>query len=848
MFGMQVTEFFESRDSIAHVWGYRTPYAGAGRWPARSDERSLEDADYWVQSTCVFCANGCGMDIGVRGGRIVGVRGRAGDCANRGRLGPKGLHGWVANHSADRLTRPLVRMGGALREVGWEDAMSLLVERSREVCAVYSPLALAFYVGGQLFLEEYYTLATIALAGLGTPHLDSNVRLSTATAAAALAESFGADGQPGSYDDIDTTAAILHVGHNVAEQHTVLWMRILDRRHGPRPPRLVVIDPRQTPTAREADVHLAPRPCSNVPLLNGLLRLIIEAGRIDRAFIDAHTLGFERLKETVERWPPERVEAVTGVPGTQLRAAAEILGTAPTLVSTVLLGVYQSAQATAAAVQVNNLHLVRGLIGRPGCGVLQMSGQPAGQNARETGCAGSLPGYRNWANPDHVAELAELWNVDVAGIPAWGPPTPIMQILRYIEEGSIHLLWVIGTNPAVSLPDLQRVRRLLGKEGLFLVVQDAFRSETAEYADLVLPTALWGERTGTLTSTERTVHISHTAVSPPGEARADLAILLDYADRMDLRDRDGAPLVKWRDAEGAFEAWKACSRGRPCDYSGLTYAALGGATGIRWPCTPRHPGGTPRLYARGAFSTAAGYCESYGHDLLTGAATSPAEYGAHDPAGRALLKPAEYLPPQEVPDEAYPLWLTSGRVVYQWLTRTKTARSKELNAAAPEPYVQIAEEDARRYRIRDGQLVELHSRRGRAAARAAVGGIRPGTLFMPFHYGNWDQPGQLRAANELTLGDSDPVSRQPRVKCAAVRIHRAPAPASTVERALWRVRAALRSAALAALGGLFASAANGGPGRRRDVACVHAEVAEETCTSGPTWRCSRSGSGSSPMR
>jgi len=784
MFGTQITESYESRDSIAHIWGYRTPYAGQGQWPVRVDERALADADHWVQSACVFCSNGCGLDIGVRDGRMVAVRGRARDWGNRGRLGPKGLHGWEANMSPDRLTRPLVRRGASLREATWEEAMSLLVGRMQEVCSTASSLAVAFYVGGQLFLEDYYTLAVIALAGVGTPHLDASVRLSTAAGAAALMESFGSEGQPGCYDDIDVTDALLHVGHNVAEQHTVLWARILDRRHGPKPPRLVVIDPRTTPAAREADVHLAPRPGTNVAVLNGLLHLVIRAGRVDHAFIDAHTVGFARLKGVVEGWPPERVEAVSGVPVGALRAAAEVLGATPSLVSTVLLGVYQSPQATAAAVQVNNLHLIRGLIGRPGCGVLQMSGQPAGANAHETGCAGALPGFRNWANPVHVNQLAQLWKVDPLRIAAWGPPTPVVDMLRYIEEGSLRMLWVIGSNPAVSLPDLTRVRAVLDQPGLLLVVQDAFMTETARYADIVLPAALWGEKTGTFTSADRTVHISYTAVSPPGEARPDLDILLEFAQRMNFRNRDGEPLIGWRDPEGAFEAWKACSAGRPCDYSGLSYARLSGGPGIRWPCNEQFPDGRPRLYTDGVFYTAASDCESYGHDLLTAAPVTAAEYCLADPRGRALLKAADYTPPPEQPDSEYPLWLTTGRVVYHWLTRTKTARSRELSAAAPDAFVQVSDEDAARYRIADGQWLEVRSRRGRAVARARVGQIEPGLVFMPFHYGNGDPKHGPRAANELTLNDWDPVSKEPWLKCAAVRIRRAQEPAG-IRRLLW---------------------------------------------------------------
>ncbi len=767
---------YESRNSIEYIWGYRTPYAGDGQWPVRIDERSLEDPERWVQSACVFCANGCALDIGVKDGRIMGVRGRSTDRVNRGRLGPKGLHAWIANNSPERLTRPLIRRGDLLLDATWSEALALVVERSQAIRDQYTSLGIAFYTGGQLTLEEYYTLAVIGKAGLGTPHMDANTRLSTATASAALMETFGSDGTPGSYSDIDTTDAILHLGHNVAEQQTVLWMRILDRRHGARPPRLVVVDPRTTPTAREADVHLAPRPGTNLVVLNGLLNLIIQAGRVDRAYIEAHTLGFARLRETVARWTPAEVEAVARVPADKLRGAAEILGASPTLVSTVALGVYQSPQATAAAVQVNNLHLIRGLIGRLGCGILHMSGQPAGQNAVECGCAGTLPGYRNWANPRHVAELAALWNVEAKTIPAWGPPAHIMQILRYVDEGSIKMLWVLGTNPAVSLPDLPRIRRLLDKEGLFLVVSDAFLSETAQYADVVLPAALWGEKTGTYTNADRTVHISHMAVSPPGEARSDLDILLDYARLMDLRDRDGAPLIRWRDAEGAFEAWKACTRGRPCDYTGLSYARLSEGSGIPWPCNERFPDGATHLYGDGVFNTGAGYCQTYGHDLVTGADVAPADYCGANPRGKALLKAGDYVPAREAPDEEYPLWLTSGRVVYQWLTRTKTARVPALNRAAPDATVQIAAEDAARYGIAEGALVALQSRRGEALAWATIGDIEPGTVFMPFHYGYWDHPGRPRAANELTRDEWDPVSKQPHLKYAAVRIHPVPGP------------------------------------------------------------------------
>jgi ferredoxin-nitrate reductase len=762
----------ETRDSIQDIWGARTPYNG--EWPTRIDERTTEEPDHWVQSACVLCSNGCGCDIGVKNGRIVGVRGRAVDRVNHGRLGPKGLHGWEANHSPDRLTTPLIRRNGQLEPATWDEAMSLIVSKSKELIEKDTSGAIGFYTSGQLFIEEYYTLGVLGKAGLGTPHMDGNTRLCTATAGAALKISFGTDGQAGSYADLDTTDAVLLVGHNMASQQTVLWTRILDRLEGPNPPKIVVIDPRLTYTAEKATVHLAPRVGTNIPVLNGLLNLLIENGHVNQEFVQNHTVGFDELKKTVSKWTPERVEALTGVPAEKLRAAAEILGTCQSLVSTALQGVYQSMQATASAVQINNINLLRGLIGSPGNAILQMNGQPTSQNTRECGADGDLPGFRNWDNPDHIKELADLWNVDVDKIPHWAPPTHAMQIWRYCETGSIKLLWIQATNPAVSMPELDRIRKILQKKDLLVIVQDAFLTETGKLADIVLPTALWGERTGTFTNTDRTCHISHKAIDPPDEARSDFDIFLDYARRMDFRDKDGAPLIKWNTPEEAFEAWKACSKGRPCDYSGMSYAKLSAGSGIQWPCNEQHPDGAAHLYPDFIFNTHADYCETYGYDLVTGAEMSPEAYKANDPNGRARLLGADYEHPHEEPDDTYPLWFTTGRIVYHFHTRTKTGRAKALQDAAPDGFVQISEEDAAKYGIAEGDLVEVTSRRGRATEPARIGGIEPGLVFMPFHYGYWDEAegSRKRAANELTLTEWDAVSKQPHFKYAAVRLRK----------------------------------------------------------------------------
>jgi len=352
-----------------------------------------------------------------------------------------------------------------------------------------------------------------------------------------------------------------------------------------------------------------------------------------------------------------------------------------------------------------------------------------------------------------------------------------MEIFRYAEEGSIGFLWISGTNPAVSLPDLDRIRRILTDDELFVVVSDAFLSETAMLADVVLPTALWGEKTGTFTNTDRTVHLSEKAVEPPGEARADREIFAEYAHRLGLRDRDGEPLVKWSTAEACFEAWKACSRGRPCDYSGLSYEKLRSGS-VQWPCNDRAPDGTERLYAELSFPTDPEQCEDFGHDLRTGATLTKAEFLAIGASGRAILKAADWSQPPEWPSADYPFVLTTGRTVYHFHTRTKTGRTPELQAAAPEAWVEVSAADARRLGVEGGQLVRVTSPRGSIVVPARIGGIREGTVFVPFHYGYWDAgesgpDGRPRAANELTITLWDPVSKQPRFKTAAVNVERA---------------------------------------------------------------------------
>jgi anaerobic selenocysteine-containing dehydrogenase len=724
--------------------------------------------DRWVPSVCGLCSIGCGIEIGVDQHHIVGVRGREDHPVSSGRLGPKGLNQHYANRHPNRARVPLIRDGGGeLREVTWNAAMSLMVEKFNHALATEGPDAIAIYNSGQLLLEEYYTLGKIARGGLGTANIDANTRLCTATTGSSLMENFGADGPPGCYADLDQTECIVLVGHNAAEQSTVLWMRILRAKARPNPPKVIVIDPRRTLTvATGADLHLALKPGTNLVLLNGLCHLLIRNGWIDRDFIERHTMKFDELRETVARYTPEMVERLCSVPVSALEQAAEWIGTSRSTVTTCLQGVYQSHQATASACAINNMHLLMGKIGKPGSAPFQFAGQPSSMNTRETGADGTYPGYRNWEDPNHMRDLGKRWKVapELLG----KAPVAAPEIFELCEKGFVQVLWIIGTNPAVSMMDRTTQLRTLSR--VFLIVQDGFvDTETAQFADIVLPAAIWGEKTGCMTNAERRCSLLRKAVDPPGEALADLDIFIDFAGRMNLRDLDGSPLIAYADAKGAFDEWREISRGCIPDYSGMSYDRLAESGGIQWPCTNDHPDGTVRLYEDLSFPTDWKIAEVFETDLQTGREHTMREYREkRDPSGRAFFVPAHYEPPAEQVDAEFPVVATTGRQVYHWHTRTKTGRAPDLHDAAPDAFVSISHEDAARYGVKDGQPVRVVSRRGSVVAPARVGDVMPpGVVFIPFHYGELDGES---GANELTLNLWDPASKQPAQKAAAVRI------------------------------------------------------------------------------
>jgi anaerobic selenocysteine-containing dehydrogenase len=725
------------------------------------------EPDAWVHSACLLCSNGCGMDIGVKDGRIVGVRGQVDHPVNFGHLGPKGEHAWVANNSPRRGTTPMIRRrkGEPLVPVGWDEALDFFIDRFKAAWN-QGHENLACYNSGQLTIEEFYTLAKLWRGGLQSSNIDGNTRLCTATSATGLMANFGADGPVASYADIDQADLLCLYGHNVAESQTVLWERMLaaKKKNGAR---IIVADPRKTPTVRQgADLHLQLRAGTNVALMNGIIHLLIARGHVDRDFIAAHTVGFEEMEAVTREYPPERVADICDIPREQLETAAEWIGTTPKMVSTALQGFYQSVEATAASSLVNSVHLLTGAIGKPGAGPLLMAGQPSAMSNREAGADGSYPGYRNPQNEQQMKDLCAHWNIDHA---KFHPEVPndILTMMEAAERGEIEFMWVIGTNPIVSLPDQNRTRKILDK--LFVVVQDPFvDTESVAFADIYFPAAMWGEKTGCVTNAERSVNLLLKAVEPPGEARSDFELFVEVSRRIGFTDKDGAPLLNFKEPREAFEEWGRVSKGRPCDYSGMSYELILKKGAVRWPCNERYPEGCERLYEDLEFWTGIDECESYGANFLTGNKHTRSDYEHIDPKGKAFLKPVHWRRQPNPTDEEFPFVLNTGRNVYHFHTRTKTARSEVLNRHAPRAYVEVNPEDAERLGIGQGDLVEILSRQGRWEGPAmVVDTVRLGEVFVPFHYGNG-----TASANQHTLYARDPVSKQPQFKSSPVQVRR----------------------------------------------------------------------------
>jgi len=683
--------------------------------------------DRWVRTTCGYCSVGCGMLLGVRDGRAVAVAGDPEHPVNAGRLCPKGLSEHQTIDAEGRLTTPTV----AGRPAGWDEALGAMVVGIRRIVAEHGPEAFAVISTGQLVTEEFYALGKLVRLGLGLRHYDGNTTLCMASAVSGYKRSFGSDGPPGAYEDMDQADCILLVGSNLADNHPLLAPRVLDNRAAT----LIVVDPRVTKTAMAADLHLPVRPRSDIVLLNGIIKLLIDEGLVDGGYVAAHTEGYEELAAHVQGYPVERVVAECGIDADLFTTAARAFGRARRAFVGWTMGVNHSVQGTETVTLLNTLCLLTGNVGRAGAGPFSITGQCNAMGTREAGFAASMPGYRDWADPAHRAELAALWGLPESRIPPErGRAYP--DIVDGILDGTVKGLWVIATNPPVSFPNRARLEKAMAALDL-LVVQDGFQTPTTDLAHIVLPAAIWGEKDGTYTNSERRVSRARKAVEPPGLARADFDIFLDLARALGCRDE---LYPGWTGPEDAFDEWARVSAGRLCDYSGITWDRVDRAGGVQWPCPTgtEEPAGTPRLYADGVFPT---------------------------PSGRARLWCVTPEPVSDAPSSRYPLVLNTGRTVEHWHTRTKTGRVDILERLAPDAWVEVNPADAARLGLSSGQRARLASRRGvvEDVVVRVTAIVREGEVFMPFHYDE-------RCVNRLTVDEFDPISREPNYKQSAVRL------------------------------------------------------------------------------
>ena len=690
--------------------------------------------DKWVQTTCGYCSVGCGMFVGVKGGRAVSVRGNPAHPVNRGMLCPKGLSEHHTIATDNRAQYPLLRTNGRMTRVGWDRAMTTMAAKFRAVQEQHGPGAVGVISTGQLVTEEFYTLGKLVQLGIGTPNIDGNTTLCMATAVAGYKRSFGTDGPPGAYEDLEKADFVLLIGANIAENHPILCWRL---RSNPGTT-IVVVDPRVTKTAMLADLHLPVAPRSDLALVNGLIHVVIEHDLVDREYIAAHTTGFEALRESVRDYTPERVAEITGLTGEVICRTAWMYAKAEAAFIGWTMGVNHSTKGTETVNAINNLALITGNIGRPGAAPFSITGQCNAMGTREAGFASSLPGYRKFESAQDREDLAAIWNVPVESIPsARGLAYP--DIIEAALERRIRALWIIATNPIVSFPNLHALQQAL--ETLdFLVVQDGYHpTPTSEYAHLVLPAAIWGEKEGTYTNSERRVSRVNRAVAPPGEARPDFDIFLHLAEALGVRERI---FPGWQKPADAFEEWKRVSAGRPCDYSGMTYEAIEHHGGLQWPfpAGANNPRRTRRLYTDGRFNTE---------------------------DGRARLIATKWEPFPEQPTAEYPFVLNTGRTVEHWHTRTKTAKVPILERLSPAAWVEMNPRDARRLRLKPQDRVDVVSRRGRVRniELRLTETIGPGQVFVPFHYAEAN-------ANEATQSAFDPISREPNYKQSAVRIEK----------------------------------------------------------------------------
>jgi ferredoxin-nitrate reductase len=710
-----------------------------------------------TKTLCPYCGVGCGLEVAppARAGKPVNrdSQGRPiwrvmGDKTHPSSQGMVCVKGATIAESLDegRLTHPMMRdrLDQPFQQVSWDVALDRITSEIRKTMMEMGGDGICMYGSGQFQTEDYYIAQKLLKGCLSTNNFDANSRLCMSSAVSGYIQSFGADGPPCCYDDVDETDYAFIIGANAADCHPVLFNRLRKRHKKNKKVKMVVVDPRRTATAEAADLHLAIKPGTDIDLLNGIAHLLMKWGKFDRKFIDQHTDNFEAFAEVASHYNPAKVAVTCGIFQEDLEIAAHWWADSQKVLSLWSMGVNQSSEGTAKVRHIINLHLMTKQIGKPGAGPFSLTGQPNAMGGREAGgLSHILPGYRVVKNPQHRAEIEEFWGMP-AGKISDTPGRTVGEMITGLERGEIGVFWVAATNPAVSLPDLERTKAALSKSP-FTIMQDAYYpTETAKYAHVLLPAAQWSEKTGVMTNSERVVTICPAFRLAPGEARADWAIFAEVGRRLGFTKQ-----FNFGNSAEVYREFTQITRGRPCDVTGLSYRELSEKGPTQWPFaehTSKRLG--KRLYTDYRFHTP----------------NKKAQFAAFH--ARGLAEPAS-------PD--YPLILTSGRLYGHWHTQTRTGRIPKIQQMHPKPFIEIHPKDARSLSIKNDDMVEVSSARGKAQFPALVTEyISPGTVFVPMHWGElWADRAE---ANAMTHNHCCPDSKQPELKACAVSLCKLTAP------------------------------------------------------------------------
>lgn len=688
-----------------------------------------------IKTLCPYCGVGCGIIAETDGSRITRIRGNPDHPANFGKLCSKGATVAQTVNVPTRLHHAMVRENGRFQILPAQSAIRETAQRLDNILQRHGPGAIAFYLSGQLTTESQYLANKFAKGYLRTNHVDSNSRLCMASAASGMSLSLGSDGPPTCYADIELADTFFFIGSNAADCHPVVFERVTERLRSNKA-RCIAVDPRRTATTAVANVHLAIKPGTDLVLLNGLLRLLLDAGKIDREFIGRHTEGWDELEVMLQDFRPDRVTEECGITAGDLLATARILAESHRLLTFWTMGVNQSIQGTFTTNAIINLHLALGQIGKSGCGPFSLTGQPNAMGGRDCGyMSHSLPGQRLISNPDHRRQMEQLWGLSLGRIDP-NPGHEAVAMFEALERGELRAIWIIGSNPAASMPNLPKIREAL-KRAELVIVQDAyFPTETTEFAHLVLPAAVNLEQDGTFCNSERRVTLMEQVVPPPGDAKPDWWWIKEVAAAMGFTQG-----LKHDSAAQIFDEFARTTAGRPNDQSALHYQLLRMRGPQQWPY-PAMGQSSPRRYSDGAFATSTGKAKFWARRPLTS---------------------------EEINNSEYPLILTTGRVLNQWHTRSKSGNVAQLNKLDPGPFLQVHPDDAAAIGVTDGQDVHVTSRHGDCLSIARLDrAINRGTVFMPIH---WNELWRRSASpNEATTDATDPISYQPALKKCVVSV------------------------------------------------------------------------------